>query len=124
VLSVPDSAFLVVTMRLCFRISVKIIVVVLSFLLCHGVLFRFLCLGIMQKTFVNWEKPYWCFLVKTKLFSKMKEEQKSVKVKICACYCSEGLLGFTGRLNVFPDGQGFPQLFACFTLIVLPGIVK
>lgn len=127
VLSVPDSAFIIVTMRLCFQISVKIMVVVLSLLLCHGILFRFLCLGIMQKNFVNWGGrggQTGVFWLKQSFFSKMREEQKSVKVKICSCYCCEGLLGFAGRLNVFPDGQCFPQLFACFTLIVLPRVVK
>lgn len=81
VLSVPDSAFIIVTMRLCFQISVKIMVVVLSLLLCHGILFRFLCLGIMQKNFVNWGGrggANWSFLVKTKLFF-----QNEGRTKIC-----------------------------------------
>lgn len=81
VLSVPDSAFIIVTMRLCFQISVKIMVVVLSLLLCHGILFRFLCLGIMQKNFVNCGGrggANWSFLVKTKLFF-----QNEGRTKIC-----------------------------------------
>lgn len=46
----PDAAFIRVAVRLCFQISVKIMVVVLSLLLSHGVLFQSLCLGIIQKT--------------------------------------------------------------------------
>lgn len=53
-LSVPDSAFVTVTVRLCFCILVKIMVVVLSYLICPQVLFKFLCLEIMQKNFANW----------------------------------------------------------------------
>lgn len=49
-LPVPDAAFIGVTMNLCFQISVKIMGVVLSLLLSHGVPFHSLCLGIMQKT--------------------------------------------------------------------------
>lgn len=31
-----------------------------------------------RKTFVNYGEPNWSFLVKTKFFSKIREEQKSV----------------------------------------------
>lgn len=68
VLPVPDAAFIGVTMMLlCFQISLKIMVVVLSLLLSHRVPFQSLCLGIMQKTADRGEAN-WSLLCKTKLF--------------------------------------------------------
>lgn len=64
-------------MRLCFQIPVKIMGVVLSLWLSHGVPFQSLCLGIVQKTanqgggrlqFSVWNKAWFLF--------KMSEEQK------------------------------------------------